>query len=51
MDSQSSGGGPVEIECRVAWIAGGGPTIRHGLAFLTPQGPDFAEELFLDVEG
>lgn len=42
--------GPVEIECRVAWIAGTGEVIRHGLAFLTPQGPDFAEDLFLDTD-
>lgn len=42
--------GPVEIECRVAWITGDGGVIRHGLAFLTPQGPDFAESLFLDSD-
>ncbi|HSD50479.1 MAG TPA: PilZ domain-containing protein [Candidatus Methylomirabilis sp.] len=42
--------GPVEIECRVAWITRAGGGIHHGLAFLTPQGPDFAESLFLDSD-
>ena len=40
--------GPVEIECRVAWTARAGVVIRHGLAFLTPQPPGFAEDPFLD---
>jgi len=42
--------GSLEIECRVAWISGAGGVIRHGLAFLTPQGPSFAEDLFLDTD-
>ena len=42
--------GPVEMECRVAWTAKAGRMIRHGLAFLTPQAPGFAEELFLDTD-
>ena len=42
--------GLLEIECRVAWTARAGRVIRHGLAFLTPQPPAVAEELFLDSE-
>jgi len=40
--------GPLEIECRVTWTAKAGGVIRHGLAFLTPQPPGFAEDLFLE---
>jgi hypothetical protein len=40
-----TGLGPVEVEGRVVWTAVTRGTIRHGLAFPVPKGPDFASEL------
>ena len=40
--------GPLALRARIVWNAASGDMIRHGLGFLTPQGPGFAEELFLE---
>jgi hypothetical protein len=40
--------GSLAVDARVVWNAAGGDMIRHGLAFLTAQGPGLAEDLLQD---
>jgi len=40
--------GPLTIRGRVVWTSTTGDTVRHGFAFLEPQWPGFAMDLFLD---
>jgi hypothetical protein len=45
-----TGLGPVEVEGRVVWTAATRGTIRHGLAFSAPKGPEVAAEWHLAEE-
>ena len=40
--------GPLTVRGRVVWTSASRGKIRHGFAFLTPQWPGFAMDLFLD---
>ncbi len=40
--------GPMEVEGRVVWAAPVSDVVLHGLAFLTPQDPEFAVDLFME---
>jgi len=40
--------GPLTVRGRVVWTSATRGKVRHGFAFLEPQWPGFAMELFLD---
>jgi hypothetical protein len=40
--------GPLTVKARVVWTSATRGKVRHGFAFVQPQWPGFAMELFLD---